>query len=124
MTNSVWARKPAAPKPGTHLCLLEDIPDGEAKGFVFTEGQDQFRMLVVRDYKSVYGYMNECPHAFTPLDFNEDDFMDMGGDYLHCATHGALFQVEDGLCIAGPCRNESLTPVPVKLDGDTVVVAE
>lgn len=117
-----WQHKAHAPTSGTVLCKLDDIKDGAAKGFDFGEGREIFRMLVARRDTTVYGYLNECPHAFTPLDFMPDEFMDMGGEYLNCATHGALFNVDDGLCIAGPCRDQYLTAIAVKLKGDDVVV--
>jgi ketohexokinase len=31
-------------------------------------------------------------------------------------VHDAYFNIDDGLCVEGPCWNESLTPVAVKLD--------
>lgn len=30
-----------------------------------------------------------------------------------CATHGAIFRVEDGVCLAGPCQGDQLEPWPV-----------
>jgi ketohexokinase len=35
---------------------------------------------------------------------------------LKCSVHDAYFNIDDGLCVEGPCWNESLTPVAVKLD--------
>ena len=35
-----------------------------------------------------------------------------------CATHGALFRIEDGHCLSGPCVGESLTPLPVSIEGE------
>jgi nitrite reductase/ring-hydroxylating ferredoxin subunit len=30
-----------------------------------------------------------------------------------CSTHGALFRVEDGVCLAGPCQGDRLEPYPI-----------
>ncbi|MEE8263379.1 MAG: Rieske (2Fe-2S) protein, partial [Gammaproteobacteria bacterium] len=38
-----------------------------------------------------------------------DQFLDETGNLLQCATHGALFRIEDGFCVAGPCTGASLT---------------
>jgi nitrite reductase/ring-hydroxylating ferredoxin subunit len=35
---------------------------------------------------------------------------------LLCASHGALFEKEQGLCIAGPCAGKSLKPVPLRIE--------
>jgi nitrite reductase/ring-hydroxylating ferredoxin subunit len=52
--------------PGKPLCRIEEIEDGEAKGFVLGEGIDQISILVVRDGEAVFGYLNACPHATAP----------------------------------------------------------
>jgi nitrite reductase/ring-hydroxylating ferredoxin subunit len=91
------------------LCALEEIPDGAAKGFCLREpGWPMLEILVARAGERVFGYVNSCPHVGSPLDWAPDQFMDPAGEYLMCATHGALFQVEDGLCISGPCPGASL----------------
>jgi len=68
---------------------------------------------VVRRGARAYGYRNECPHVGTPLDWIPDEFMDREGRHLVCSTHGAVFRIEDGLCLAGPCQGDALEPVAV-----------
>ena len=48
----------------------------------------------------------------------EDQFLDMDKEYIICSTHGALFNVEDGECIWGPCQGESLTKVELEIHSD------
>ena len=103
------------------LCRLDDIEDGEGKGFVLGEGAVRREVFVVREDEAVYGYENVCPHAGTPLDWEPDRFLNADGSYLMCHTHGALFRIEDGYCIAGPCAGMSLTPVPLRLAADGAV---
>jgi len=67
----------------------------------------------VRRGERAFGYRNECPHVGTPLDWIPDEFMDREGRHLVCSTHGAVFRVEDGRCLAGPCQGDALEPVPV-----------
>ncbi len=105
---------------GRLLCRLEDIPDGEARGF---EGDaDGDGIFVVRRGDRAYGYVNSCPHAASPLDWIENQFMSLDKSHILCATHGAEFRIEDGFCVHGPCRGQSLVPVPVSVrDGDVVL---
>ena len=72
---------------------------------------------------AVHGYVNTCPHAGSPLDWVPDRFMSADGRHLLCATHGALFRVDDGFCIAGPCAGASLRPVAVTVRDGLVVLA-
>ena len=44
-----------------------------------------------------------------------DDFLDRERRHLVCATHGAIFRIEDGVCLAGPCQGDQLEPWPVAL---------
>ena len=108
------------------LCRLADIPDGQARGFVATAGAtggDSPRDIVVaRCGGQVHGYVNRCPHVGTPLDWTPDRFMTADGRHLLCATHGAIFQVEDGLCLRGPCAGARLTGIAVRVEGDAVVL--
>ncbi len=109
-------------KAGRVLCRLDEIEDGEAKGFVLGGGAERIDILVVREGKDAFGYVNSCPHVGTPLDWNEDDFMSEDGGYLMCHTHGALFRIEDGFCVAGPCAGATLTPVAVAVDEEGRVI--
>jgi len=81
-------------------------------------------MFVVRRGNDVFGYVNICPHAGTPLDWTPGQFLTRDKTNLLCATHGAQFRIEDGLCVAGPCPGSSLTPVPIGILGGDVVIAD
>ena len=83
------------------------------------------RIFAVRRGDTVRAYVNRCPHRGTPLDWVPDQLLDEAGRDLVCATHGARFRVEDGVCIAGPCVGDQLVPVPLALrDGDLYAPAE
>lgn len=102
------------------LCQLEDITDGEGRGFEMDGGGDD--IFVVRRGEQAHGYVNVCPHAASPLDWVENQFMNIDKSHIMCATHGAEFRIEDGFCVQGPCRGKSLAPVAVTVrDGDIVI---
>ena len=65
-----------------------------------------------------YGYVNSCPHLGTPLDWQVNRFISLDSGHIMCATHGALFEVESGSCVDGPCVGQNLEPLPVVVDGD------
>lgn len=110
---------------GPALCRPEEIADGTARGFVLGQRAARQEVLVHRHGQDLRAYVNACPHVGTPLDWQPDRFMSPDGRHLQCATHGALFRVEDGLCVAGPCRGRRLTPVAVRLvDGLVQLVEE
>ncbi len=108
---------------GRVLCRLEEIEEGGAKGFVL-EGEEGERLeiFVIREGRALYAYENSCPHIGTPLDWTPDQFLDAAGENILCATHGALFRIEDGYCTAGPCAGDRLQSYEVVLDGEERVV--
>jgi nitrite reductase/ring-hydroxylating ferredoxin subunit len=78
-----------------------------------------YKLFVVRDEHGVYAYENLCPHGRGPLEWIEDQFLNLDCDHIQCTQHGAIFRFSDGLCVLGPCVGESLTAAPIKVrDGE------
>ncbi len=119
-----WQEEREAPAAGTVLCDLEEIPDGEGKEFRFGTGRFPFRMFVIRRQEQVWGYLNSCPHLRAPLNFRPDRFLTYDQEHILCAVHHALFEVEDGFCVDGPCAGQSLIPVPVERVGNQIRIAK
>lgn len=116
----------ALPVPGglRALCRLDDLADGDAKGFQGAEGSF-VGLLAVRQGERVHVYQNACPHIGTPLDWTPDRFLSADRRRLVCATHGAEFTMDTGECISGPCRGDYLEAVPsVVRDGIVFVPHE
>ena len=114
---------PAQPPPGARLCALADIPEPGSKGFMFRDGEKLFFGFVVRRAGEVRGYIDRCPHTGLPLALAPDRFLTRENDLILCSSHGALFRIVDGFCIAGPCAGRALWPWPVRVEGDDVVAA-
>ena len=108
--------------PNRVLCRLEDIADGEGKGFEIERDGKILDIFVVRRGRAVVGYHNVCPHVASPLNWANGSFMTLDRKYILCDTHGAEFRFEDGHCISGPCTGDRLTPLEVALHGDEVVL--
>lgn len=102
------------------LCALADLEENVGRSFRSPAGEV---ILVLRD-GLVHGWENTCPHLGINLEFNPDEFMDCENHYLICSNHGALFQVEDGLCVSGPCQGQSLLRVPVEVRDAAVWLAD
>ncbi|WP_115717045.1 Rieske (2Fe-2S) protein [Gallaecimonas mangrovi] len=108
---------------GHRLCALSDLKNPGSKGFVFESPNGQRQAIfVVRKGDDVFGYVNSCPHMGAPLTALKDLFLASDGQIL-CDKHGALFEVETGLCTEGPCRHHYLQPVPVTVKDGQVLTA-
>ncbi|KJH79988.1 MULTISPECIES: Rieske (2Fe-2S) protein [Pseudomonadaceae] len=96
------------------LCATGDIKEGQSKGFEI-QGQ---RLLAVRKDGVLHLYENRCPHRGIPLEWLPDQFLDSSGSLIQCATHGALFLIDSGECVAGPCAGQALRALTsVERDG-------
>ncbi len=113
----------ARPPAGTRLCRLDEIDDPGAKGFRFREGEAVFSGFLVRRGGMVAGYVDSCPHVGWPLAFLGDRYLTRESDLILCSGHGALFRLDDGLCVAGPCAGRALEPWPVAVAGEEVSTA-
>jgi len=104
------------------VCSLVELPEGSSQGFSIQTGGACEDIFLVHKNGQVSAYINSCPHTGGPLDWVPDQFLNLDGDLIQCATHDALFRIEDGLCIAGPCAGRSLTRLRVEVCNDDVVV--
>ena len=106
----------------TVLCRLDELDDPGSRGIVVTLDGQPHDVFVVRQGAQVFGYLNSCPHTGGPLDWVPGQFLNLGKDYIQCATHDALFQLHDGECVAGPCKGNRLAAVPVSIEAGVVVM--
>ena len=95
------------------LCRLDDLPESQSKGFAISADARYADILVVRTRAGIYAYRNRCPHTGAPMEWEPDQFLDYSGTLLQCGIHGALFRVEDGYCVTGPCARQSLQRIAV-----------
>jgi nitrite reductase/ring-hydroxylating ferredoxin subunit len=94
------------------VCSSDTLAPNSSRGFEI----DGYKLLAVRRDSIAYFYINRCPHRGIPLEWQLDQFLDSSASLIQCATHGALFLIESGECIAGPCAGQSLTPLPGRED--------
>lgn len=107
---------PSDNPPGIRLCALDALPEEGAAGFEVEIRGSSRAIFVVRHKGACHAYLNSCPHTGVMLDWQPDQFLDSSGTLIQCSTHGALFRIEDGFCIYGPCANRSLNAVPTQIE--------
>ena len=100
----------------------EDLADGKTVKFKFVESGNDREGFVIRHRGKLRAYRNECRHIPVTLDWQENRFLSRDGCHLQCATHGALYEIDSGLCVDGPPTGETLRALDVfELMGDIVV---
>lgn len=104
------------------LCLLADIPDGNAIEVETAVNGEVESLLVYRHGDEARAYLNVCPHAGRRLDYVPGKFLVRGGTII-CAAHGASFVADSGECTQGPCRGDHLRRVAVVVTDGAVHLA-
>ena len=112
----------SAADPGVWRCRADAVAPGRTARFELEAGGRAVRGFIVNHEGRHHAYVNRCPHAGTPLDLWPNEFLSDDGRLLVCATHGAVFAPDTGLCLGGPCPGRRLERLRVARDGDWVVV--
>lgn len=108
---------------GQPLCHAADVAEGQARGFALGGPRD--RVIVLRKGGRLHGWRDACPHyeGGTPMAWKSDAYLNGAGTHLACHSHGALFEMETGDCVLGPCLGQRLTRVELHITETGEVVA-
>jgi len=97
------------------LCRIDELPEDSSREFT-ADGQS---IVAVKRDGQIYVYLNWCPHLGIELNFQPDVFLDSDNQFIQCANHGALFEIDSGHCLSGPCSGENLVAVTYSIrDGE------
>jgi nitrite reductase/ring-hydroxylating ferredoxin subunit len=81
-----------------------------------------FAGVVVRSRRAAVRLCRQLPARRLATGGTERRFLTRENDLILCGGHGALFRIEDGVCVAGPCPGQSLAPWPVRIEQGDIVV--
>ncbi len=104
------------------VCRLDELGDGDARGFGIDEAAGRHDGFVVREGGAVFAYRNLCPHAGNPLHWKPHAFLSKKRDLILCSVHGATFDIKTGKCVSGPCPGRALTPLHAAVEAGEIAV--
>lgn len=96
--------------------------DNEARIFREKRGDSEISGFVVKKEGKYYAYRNVCRHLPIALDIGDSGVFTHDNKYLQCHLHGAVYEIETGLCIGGPCEGASLGTLPFAEEEDAIFV--
>lgn len=102
------------------IAAVNDIADPGSKGLNVDHDGTKLELFIVKKDSNITVYRNSCPHTLGPLDWTPNEFLDMNNQYIMCANHGALFEINTGLCIYGPCKAQSLKALPFTIKNNQI----
>jgi len=102
------------------VCAVNELEEDQARGIEI----DGKSVVLVKKDGQVHAYLNWCPHLGIELNFIPDQFLDSDNAFLMCANHGALFEIDSGHCLSGPCSGDALMKVDVTIEGDQILLGD
>jgi len=102
------------------LCTLDDLADPGSLAVNMEDSGLPWDLCVVRREGRVSAFINHCPHAGSPLDWVPGEFLSPDKQHIQCSTHHALFEIDTGLCVSGPCVGQALRAVAVEIIDNAV----
>ncbi|MBD8893301.1 Rieske (2Fe-2S) protein [Roseibium litorale] len=119
-------RGTAGGEAGTWICRALDIGEGEARGFGPFDDSKR-KVIVVRHNGALHAWLDACPHysTGTPMAWKTDAYLNGDRTHLTCHSHNALFQMDTGKCVLGPCLGQNLKRIEIAVDeeGDVYIAA-
>jgi len=106
----------------SQITSVQNINEGGALAAVVELHDGHRRVILTRKGGVVRVFLNSCPHTGVRLDWVPGKFMDLDDEFLQCATHGALFELDSGYCVEGPCSGQYLIQLGAKLRDGIVFV--
>ena len=97
--------------PLDSLCHVDDLQEKSCKEFSIKVDNDTIELFLVKEENEIYAYQNKCPHTGVTLNWQPDQFLSHDHHFIQCSTHGALFRINDGFCVRGPCNGASLKAI-------------
>jgi nitrite reductase/ring-hydroxylating ferredoxin subunit len=96
------------------LCSADDLIEGRYREFQIEPDGEPVWLIATRREGRPRAWFNLCPHQGRPLNFAPDRFLTDDDNRLVCAHHGAVFEPDGGVCVAGPCQNAALREIALE----------
>jgi nitrite reductase/ring-hydroxylating ferredoxin subunit len=103
------------------ICRLDELADPGSRAFSIGEGDWPLRGFLIRQGDAVFAYVNTCPHAGHPLNWHPHEFLTLDRTLIQCVSHGAVFAIDSGECVAGPCVGKTLRTLPTRIENGQVM---
>lgn len=97
------------------VCALGELPEGILCQYQAELPEGPTDLIVFRQGDQIRAWKNICPHQGRSLNWAPGRFLHDEQGHLVCAAHGAVFELERGDCVSGPCRGAALTRVEIRV---------
>lgn len=98
----------AVPEEGSVLFQVRPDDDGEVR-----------EAILLRSADDVVAWQNYCQH-FTHIRLDKGGGAPVRNGEIVCTNHGAMFEIDSGVCTYGPCEGAFLNGIDVRVEDGEV----
>ena len=106
----------ARPVIRVRACTRAELVPGEVVSVALPKGANRRpreALVLLGSDGAPRCYLNECRHLPIPIDLGSKRYLTNDKRHLLCGTHGALYRLDDGVCVTGPCLSLALSALPL-----------
>ena len=104
------------------VCTQNELNVLNSKEFILYQNNRPYFGFVVQKGDEIFAYANNCPHQGRMLQWKPDRFLNKDASRIMCAAHGAMFELDTGICDAGPCVGKRLKPLSCIRENDVIQI--
>ena len=102
------------------LSKINEVEEGQWYEFNLQTDDRLFSLMLQKKNNEYIAFKNSCPHQGRRMNYSVGKFLTTKEGHIVCPAHGAEFKPDDGLCINGPCLGQSLEPVHIQLNEESI----
>lgn len=106
-----------------HIIPFSEFRKKKYSTFEIKSKKNIFKGVVFEKEGKFFAYHNLCQHLPVALNFNSDQILTQNEKLIQCQMHGALYEIESGVCTEGPCKGQKLTPLPFEERENAIVIS-
>jgi nitrite reductase/ring-hydroxylating ferredoxin subunit len=102
------------------LTNINEVEEGQWYEFNLQKEDSVFSLMLQKKNNKYIAFKNFCPHQGRRMNYSAGQFLTTEEGNIVCPAHGAEFKPDDGLCVNGPCLGQSLEPVHIQLNEESI----
>ena len=107
----------------SRITAVDEVPGDSTFLFRIRNGQGEREAILVRTDGGVEAWLNYCQHL-THVNLDKGSGAPLREGEVVCTNHGAMFEVDSGLCTFGPCEGAYLNGLDVTAEDGAVYLTD
>ena len=102
------------------ICKTSDLKPDIVELHTIQSGEKSISIVITIVQGKVFAYENKCPHTWLALTTASNDINSGCKQYIQCSSHFAQFRKDNGYCVYGPCKGQSLIKLNTGIENGNI----